>query len=107
MSSMFDAEQMVNAVKIAALDAVESTYPVRIAFGTVEGIDPLRVRLSPQLTLTEGFLMLTASVTEHKLETDIPGITLTVKNGLKVGERVLLMRMQGGQRYIILDRMVD
>lgn len=28
-------------------------------------------------------------------------------NGLKVGEKVILLRMQGGQKYIVLDRVVS
>lgn len=30
--------------------------------------------------------------------------TFTVHNGLKVGEKVLLIRLQGGQKYLVLDR---
>ena len=30
--------------------------------------------------------------------------TITIHNGLKVGDKVLLLRQQGGQSYIILDK---
>lgn len=33
--------------------------------------------------------------------------TFTVHNGLKVGEKVLLIRLQGGQKYLVLDRCGD
>lgn len=32
---------------------------------------------------------------------------ITVYNGLKVGEKVLLVRSQGGQQYIVLNRLVS
>lgn len=36
---------------------------------------------------------------------DISGIkTLTICNGLKNGDKVILIRVQGGQRYIVLDK---
>lgn len=31
--------------------------------------------------------------------------TVTVHNGLKKGEKVILIRMQGGQKFVVLDRM--
>ena len=31
--------------------------------------------------------------------------TFTVHNGLKAGEKVILMREQGGQRFVVLDRL--
>ncbi|WP_196029372.1 DUF2577 domain-containing protein [Longicatena caecimuris] len=31
--------------------------------------------------------------------------TVTVHSGLKTGEKVILIRMQGGQKFVVLDRM--
>jgi len=31
---------------------------------------------------------------------------ITIHNGLKVGEKVILLRNQGGQKYIVLDKVV-
>lgn len=31
--------------------------------------------------------------------------TFTVHNGLKLGEKVILIRIQGGQKFVVLDRM--
>lgn len=31
---------------------------------------------------------------------------ITIHNGLKVGDEVLLLRMQGGQKYIVIDKVV-
>lgn len=50
------------------------------------------------------------SVTEYagSHSHDITGIKrIKLLNGLKKGEKVLLARWQGGQRYIVLDRISD
>ena len=110
MSSMFDGNQMVEAIKLAALDVVESTYPVQVAFGTVTGTDPLQVRLSSQLTLTDRQLLKTSAVRDKTYTVPVPelgaDIEVTLDDGLKLGETVLLLRVQGGQKYIIMDRVV-
>ena len=111
---MYDAERIVEAIKIAALDAIESTYPVQVCYGRVVSVDPLQVRISQQLTLSEQQLHLTSAVTDKTYTVPVPeleaqGITeITIKldDGLKAGDIVILLRMQGGQKYIILDRVV-
>lgn len=46
-----------------------------------------------------------ASTDTHNHE--ITGIkTMTIHQALKVGEKVLLIRRQGGQKYVIIDRVV-
>ncbi len=104
---MFNAERFIELIKAVALDVTESTYPVQVVFGTVVSADPLKVKLSQQVILSEKQLILTESVCEQDYPSDVPEITLTVKAGLKVGEVVLMLRMQGGQKYIILDRVVN
>lgn len=48
----------------------------------------------------------TASKEPHKH--DIKGLkTITIHNGLTKGEKVLLLREQGGQNYIVLDRISE
>lgn len=79
-------------IKQAAIDAVDATNPVKVVFGTVIKASPVQIKLDSSLTLSEdaGHLILTRSVTE---------------DALKVGEVVLLLKMQGGQSYVVLDRM--
>ena len=114
MSSMFDSDRIVSAIKMAALDAVNATYPVQVCYGTVVSVSPLEVKLSQQLTLNEKQLHLTYAVKDKTYTVPVPElaaagiteITITLDDGLNVGERVLLLRMQGGQKYIIIDRVV-
>ncbi|MBP1990205.1 DUF2577 domain-containing protein [Paenibacillus eucommiae] len=94
-----------NIIKQASLGVVEAGKPVWIQTGTVSKIHPLEVSVEQRFTLPEDFLIVTEQLTELKLV--IGGIEHTIRRGLEVGDKVLLLRMQGGLDYIILDRMVS
>lgn len=112
---------LVSLIKKAAVDAVEGEKPASVLFGTVTSISPLQVNVEQRLTLSGEMLTLTSHVMDYSVELDVnwqtgsggdPGHShpvagtkaVTVKNGLKIGEKVVLLRMQGGQRFLILDR---
>jgi hypothetical protein len=42
----------------------------------------------------------------HSHDVNIP-VTLTIDNSLKKGDSVILVRMQGGNKYLILDKAVN
>ena len=88
---MFD---LVEAVKQAALEAVESKDPMSFRFGKVVKVSPLEVWIDQKLTVPESALILTGMVSK---------IT-TLDNSLKVGDQVILIRVDGGQKYIVLDK---
>lgn len=48
--------------------------------------------------------MIGESVTEYKLNID--GQEVLIRKGLEIGDTVLLLRYQGGQTYLVLDRLV-
>lgn len=112
---MFNAERFIELIKAVALDATESTYPVQVVYGTVVSADPLKVKLSQQVTLSGKQLLRTSAVTDKTYKVPTPElallgveeITITLDDGLDVGEMVVMLRMQGGQKYIILDRVVN
>ncbi|MDN9478306.1 DUF2577 family protein, partial [Clostridioides difficile] len=62
-----------------------------VVFGTIESISPLRVKIEQKLSIGEIFLIQTDT---FKRYTD-----------KKIGDKVVLIRMQGGQQYLVLDRM--
>ncbi|MGV8153433.1 MAG: DUF2577 domain-containing protein [Alkaliphilus sp.] len=55
----------------------------------------------------------TIGVNTHEVNLDMAVKTTAVKNeitiynGLKIGEKVLLAKIQGGQKYIVLNRVVS
>lgn len=94
-------------IKKAAVEAVEASSPAKVMYGTVVASSPLAVRIEQRLTIPEAFLTLTKNVRDYKVRMSVNGGTeqeYTVKNGLKTGDRVMLLREQGGQNYIVLDK---
>ena len=126
---------LLSEIKRAAIDSYENSKPFNAMIGIVETINPLSVRLDQKLVLNERFLILTNAVRDYKTEItfDNPDIKqeflnwnipetevtnhekisfnapikheITIYNALKVGEQVILLRFQGGQKYIVLDRL--
>lgn len=129
---MRDSTDLVRLMKQAAMEAVKTSQPSNIVFGTVTSASPLKIQISSKITLEKEMLLLTRNVTEF--ETDITTVNwftentsggagyalfeshkhelkgkkhIIVHNQLKSGEKVVLIKEQGGQRYIVLDRVVS
>lgn len=83
-------EGLIPLLKKVAIEAVEASKPTVILFGTVSSINPLSIYLEQKRTITKNFLV----------------VTDKAKN-LTVGDGVIMVRMQGGQKYIIIDKVVD
>ena len=113
-----------------ALDAMNNSMPSAILFGTVVSASPLKINIEQKMTLDSSDLVLTSLVStfnvdmsmEHRTESTSGGSgdasfashshtysgkkEFTVHNGLIVGDEVVMIQMQGGQKYIVLDRVV-
>ncbi|MNW55656.1 hypothetical protein D3C74_333350 [compost metagenome] len=96
---------MLDIIKKASLGAVGSTNPVAFSYGTVTVAAPLQIQVDQRFILSGAALVLPESVMESKLEWD--GREIVLRRGLEKGDRVLMVRMQGGQSYVVLDRLVD
>ncbi|MFB5267079.1 DUF2577 domain-containing protein [Paenibacillus enshidis] len=83
---------MLDIIKKASLGAVSSANPVHVLFGSVVGTNPLEINIDQRFTLPRELLILPESVVNQEWES---------------GDKVLLLRVQGGERYVILDRVVD
>ncbi|MRN57033.1 DUF2577 domain-containing protein [Paenibacillus monticola] len=96
---------MLDIIKKASLGAVGSTNPVAFSYGTVTSAVPLQIQIDQRFILSGPALVLPETVMESKLELD--GKEIVLRRGLESGDRVLLVRMQGGQSYLVLDRLVS
>lgn len=103
---------LTEILKQAAIQAVEASDPAGILFGTVESVKPLSIRIDQKSPLPKEFFLLTSSVKKHTVsirEESEDGRAeirnYVVDNDLAMGERVLLLRQQGGQLYIVLDKL--
>lgn len=117
---------ILEIVKRAGIGAVEADNPVAVLFGTVSKVDPLEIEIHSKLKLTKEFLVLTERVTRYEVDlehthkytddsspmntekslTDL--LTKTpIRTGLKLEDKVVLLRVQGGQKFVVLDKVVD
>ena len=115
-------------MKLAAMDAYGSSGPADIVFGKVVSISPLEIQLDAKRTLTEEFLVLTSAVRDYAAPvtfdfstTESAGgtgaaafashshgivgtTTVTIHNALQAGDTVIMIRAQGSQKYVVLDK---
>lgn len=128
---MPDYTGLVKAMKQAALDAVDAKKPVAVYYGTVKSESPLKIDVEQKMTLSEAQLVLTKAVLDHYVDIEVKHITekrgggsgypayeshdheykgrkkIMIYNGLKKGEKVLLIRFQEGQKFVVWDRVCD
>lgn len=112
----------VNLVKQAAVEAVEAAKPVQLLYGVVVSATPLSIQVDQKVFYSEQMLVLTRNVTDFTLDISLSAETeevaghshamngrkkIIVYNGLTVGDRVLLARMQKGKQYLVLDRIKE
>lgn len=112
-------------IKKVALNAVIESEPSTFVYGTVIGIGPLKVQVDQKMILTKEFLMLTKNVTDYETEVEVDWETqeescstlhkhkiigkkkIKIRNALRSGDKVILMKQQGGQKYLILDKVIS
>ena len=99
---------LVQLIKRIAVDAVNAGKPCNYRTGIVIQENPLHIKVSNSLVLEEEFLHLARNVTDYEMEIKLDGTVkrCQVKNGLKKGERVLMIRKAGGQEFAVIDRVV-
>lgn len=118
---------LIEVLKQNALDAVNSQNPTSIIYGIVLSAKPLTIQVNSKLTLDDTFLVLTKNVSDYEAEIDIDytgdgeieieGVAgnilkqlsissakITIHNALKAGDEVVMIQMQGGQKYVVLDK---
>lgn len=127
---MFDGNDLLEIIKKAAVEAVDAKKPSGLLFGKVISDSPLKVLVEQKMTLSMKQLVLCRNVTDFKVMMTVKHFTedkgggagdssyethkheykgkkeFLVHNKLKTGDEVLLLRQQGGQKFIIVDRVV-
>lgn len=81
--------ELIKIIKKVSLEAVEAAKPVNIIIGRIQKAEPLRVRIHQKLTLEKEFLVIPRHLAEE---------------GFQKGEGVILLREQGGQRFVIIGK---
>ena len=112
---------LANLIRQASLGAIEAGQPVAVMFATVTKTDPLEVNVEQRFTLTSDFLIVPESLTKYEVdishthpysEGNTSGMQppdaakVVVRKGLEVGDKVMLLRIQGGRQFVVLDKVV-
>lgn len=77
---------IIDTIKRVALNAFEASNPVKLLFGKVISTNPMKIKVNQYLTLTKEFLVINGEIFE--------------------GDNVTLIRVQGGQKYVVLGTRV-
>lgn len=123
-----DASGLVEAIKKAAVEAVEAGKPVNVCFGKVVSEMPLKINVEQKMELGEQQLILARNVTEYATTISVNWETensggdtgetadgqhrhhimgqkqAIIHNALKTGDEVIIIRQQEGQKFIVVDR---
>ena len=83
------ATGLVEVIKRAALDAIDNAKMCDLRYGTVVNTSPLQISITNKFILPSSLLVVPERLAD---------------NVLKVGDKVALLRKQGGQSYFILDK---
>ena len=100
-----------DVIKTAAKQAAEASAPMQIMFGTVTNANPLTVSVENRLTISGNMLIVprrfrAGDMNTHTHETaDLMETISETYTGLQIGEKVVLLRDKGGQRFMIVERM--
>lgn len=87
---MLDSKTLLEIIKKAAVEAVNVSNPTDYCFGKVICSNPLKISLEQKLTL-------------GKNQLDIASAASNLKNG----DKVVLLKKKGGQKYLVIDRAVN
>ena len=132
---MFDYNDLVIAMKQSCKDMLNTMQLSTFEYGTVISSSPLKIQLEQKKTLTKAQLVLTRNVTDFETEVTVDWKTeetentsavtgsmgefekhlhgvrgrkkILIHNALQVGEKVVLIKQQGGQSYLVVDRVVN
>lgn len=110
---------LLTAIKKAGVQAMGAENPVNVIFGEIMKANPLEVLIDQRFTLDADFLIIPETLTRYEVDlkhahssgSGSTGESLTqkvvIRPGLQDGDKVILLRVQRGQKYVILDKVVE
>ncbi len=128
---MSDGADLVSTLRHLIKQTGQAGYPANWFMGVVETVKPLSIRIDQKELLPEAFFWLTDAVRDHDVDIEVSHVAenraggggmaeyashnheykgrkkIRVYNGLHVGEKVLLLQQEGGQRFVVLSRLFN
>ena len=119
---------LIDIMKRASMDAMDNAQMCDLRYGTVISVNPLKVQVTNVFTIPSALLIVPKHLTDYEVQVSVDWSTenksggsgessfsshnhsmlgkkkMTIHNSLQIGDKVALLRKQGGQSYFILDR---
>lgn len=125
---MSEAVNLSDTIQQLVSKTIKASKLSDISYGTVTSESPLEIMTDQKVPLYASQLSLTRQVTDYEIDVEVSTETektsggsgdeaysahdhkikgvkkIRIKNALKVGDRVVLIRLQGAQERVVLDR---
>lgn len=95
--------ELIEVIQKIVQDTVRAQGPVAVGYATVKSVSPLTIMIqATKLDVTEPAAVLTDNVMYK--DATVQGETVVIHPGLKPGDRVLFLRANEGQNYIVISK---
>lgn len=101
---------LIDILNMISQNNQSAQKPADIAFGTVTSLSPLSIQVQGSMqSIPASAITLTDAVIERIVDVDgvsedMPHLTVKVTEGLAEGDKVTMLRVSKGQRYIVLSK---
>ncbi len=95
--------ELIERLQSIIIDTVKAMDLLDTGYATVVSASPLTLKIqATQLIVTEPVAVLTDNV-RHKAVT-VQGENIVINPGLRAGDKVLVMKANAGQNYIVISK---
>ena len=92
---MIQTTSLIQLIKRISRDERKASIPTDIITGKVISLKPLKIKVTSKITLDSDFFYTTETFSEKIKEDKV-----------KVNDKVVMVRADGGQSYLIIDKAV-
>lgn len=121
---MYDANDLVRAMQQMSVGASQASYPADVMSGTILSVKPLKVQVEQRFEVSGDMVIVPERLTDHEIKVTVEKsntkeagepqhqheyggeLVIKVHGALKKGDRVQMIRQQGGQKFLIIDKVV-
>ncbi len=100
----FNARSITESIRKVAIETIDNRQPVEIILGLVVRDTPLTIQLTDNFTLSAAAIVVPEYLTDHEIKLGNDDNVVMYKNRLRNGDKVIICKMQGGKRFLVLDR---
>ncbi len=114
-----EIQKLVELIQMIAVKGVAGTKPLEVRIGYVRDNSPIKIELIGGFCISDRSIILSDNVQDKHVEVEIDWETETasshrhsirgtktmcIKNTLNIGDRVLILRKQGGEKHIVVSK---